>query len=65
MIKLLVLVGLYYMIRFVIRFVYPTVKAYNKIKKIVRNQNTTHTAEKPRESLYAKKGEYIEYEEIT
>lgn len=63
--KLLLLIGLYYLIRFIFRFVYPTFKAYTQIKKNVQNNNAGGKSNATKESLYAKKGEYIEYEEIS
>ncbi len=62
--KLLLLILLYYVIRFVVRYVFPTVKTYNQIKRKV-NQQAENNPNKTQESLYENKGEYIDYEEIT
>ncbi len=62
--KLLLLILLYYVIRFVVKYVFPTVKTYNQIKKKVNQQAQTNTKQ-PHQSLYEDKGEYIDYEEIT
>ncbi len=62
--KLLLFIVLYYLIRFVVRYVLPTVKTYNQLKKKMNGQ-TAYQKEPEEKSLYENKGEYIDYEEIT
>ncbi len=64
MVKILLLIFLFYVGRFIVRFVYPTYKAFHAVKKKM-NERTAPNQEPKKESLYENKGEYIDYEEIS